>query len=176
MISVIFPYRGDLLQIVQSIDLEKYEVIVAGSPHKKLKQLDVKFVREENLATSLLKCMKISKGDYIVLMGNKTRAVNTCLKTMEKTADDGADIVIGKRNKKSQIARTLVNLLFPKSRLAKDPLSETFLIKKKVIENVKLHPIGSKLLLEVLAKGKYTRVDEIPILLYAENQFNEKMR
>jgi len=45
----------------------------------------------------------------------------------------------------------------------KDPMSGFFALKRSVIEGVKLDPIGYKIGLEILVKGKYTKVVEVPI-------------
>ncbi len=44
----------------------------------------------------------------------------------------------------------------------RDPMSGYFLIKRSVIESVNLKPKGYKILVEVLARGKYKTVVEVP--------------
>ncbi len=44
----------------------------------------------------------------------------------------------------------------------KDPLSGYFFIKRKVIDNIKLKTVGYKILLEILVKGKYHKIEELP--------------
>ncbi len=174
MISIIFPYGRRLARVIDSLDRENCEILVAGSPNKNLKERGVKFIIESNLATSILKCIEESKGEYIVLLNDSIQNAKKCIKEMIKKAEDGADIVIGKRNKKSVAGRMFVNLLFPKSRIVEDPLSEIFLVKREVIKNAKLHPIGNKILLEILAKGKYERLEEVPVFLKGDDTFNER--
>jgi dolichol-phosphate mannosyltransferase len=43
-------------------------------------------------------------------------------------------------------------------------MSGYFLMKRAVIESVALRPIGYKILLEVLARGKYQTITEVPYL------------
>jgi dolichol-phosphate mannosyltransferase len=45
-----------------------------------------------------------------------------------------------------------------------DNTSGFFMLKKKVLEGADINPIGFKILLEILAKGKYSKVVEIPIV------------
>jgi dolichol-phosphate mannosyltransferase len=45
----------------------------------------------------------------------------------------------------------------------KDPMSGFFLIKKECLKGAELNPRGFKILLEVIIKGKYKKVKEIPI-------------
>jgi dolichol-phosphate mannosyltransferase len=62
----------------------------------------------------------------------------------------------------SKGATALARILLPSIRRVKDPLSGFFLLKRKVIQDVKLKPIGYKILLEVLAKGRVNKVKEVP--------------
>lgn len=84
----------------------------------------------------------------------------------------GADIAVGSRYIKgggirnwplkrviiSKVAVLMAKPLTP----VKDITSGYFLMKKEVIENVKMNPIGFKVLLEVLIKGKYKKYKEVP--------------
>lgn len=45
----------------------------------------------------------------------------------------------------------------------KDPMTGFFMIKKECIKGVELNPKGFKILLEIIIKGKYKKVEEIPI-------------
>lgn len=45
----------------------------------------------------------------------------------------------------------------------KDPMSGFFALKRSVIEGVKLDPVGYKIGLEILVKGKYSNATEVPI-------------
>lgn len=45
---------------------------------------------------------------------------------------------------------------------AKDPLSGFFFFRRSILENVELSTTGYKILLEILVKGKYKKVKEIP--------------
>ena len=46
----------------------------------------------------------------------------------------------------------------------KDPMSGFFFLRKDVIEGVEISPKGFKIGLEILVKGKYKNVSEVPIL------------
>ena len=173
MISIIFPNGKNLHKLVNKLSGE-YEIFIAGKKDGRIKHENVKFVNEGNLAKSLLKCIEMSKGDYIILMNCEVKNAEKCIEKMVEKAKKGADIVVGRRNIniKSKLAKLGVNLLFPKSRLVADPLSEIFLIKRSVIKDIELHPIGSKFLLEILAKGKYAKIDEIDVDM-KRRKFNE---
>jgi len=66
----------------------------------------------------------------------------------------------------------MVNLLLPCSRMSADPLSEIFLVKRDVVRNADLHPVGCKILLEILAKGDYGRVEETPVDFRGDSRLN----
>lgn len=61
----------------------------------------------------------------------------------------------------SMLATDLVKFINIKAR---DPMSGYFLLKRSVIDGVKLSPIGYKILLEILVKGNYKNFIEIPYI------------
>lgn len=64
----------------------------------------------------------------------------------------------------SRFAKIIPQFLFAKIRSMKDPLSGFFLFKSKVIEDIELNPIGYKILLEILVKGRYNSMVEVPYI------------
>lgn len=60
----------------------------------------------------------------------------------------------------------------------KDPLSGYFFMKKEVIENIPLTTVGYKILFEILIKGKYRKVAELPyrfrMRLHSSSKLNLK--
>lgn len=88
----------------------------------------------------------------------------------------GADIAVASRYVKgggikewakgrkiiSRGAEILVRLAIPGSHGLSDPLSGFFMLKRDVIKGAELKPIGFKILLEVLVKGSYKKVVEVP--------------
>jgi dolichol-phosphate mannosyltransferase len=58
----------------------------------------------------------------------------------------------------------------------KDPMSGFFFLKRGVIKNVQLSPKGFKIALEILVRGKYDRVVEVPIIfqdrIYGETKLS----
>ncbi|MBN2013954.1 MAG: polyprenol monophosphomannose synthase [Candidatus Altiarchaeota archaeon] len=45
----------------------------------------------------------------------------------------------------------------------RDPVSGFFFFRREVIDGVVLNPVGFKILLEILVRGRYSRVKEVPI-------------
>lgn len=62
----------------------------------------------------------------------------------------------------AKVDTLLAYLFLPITRNIKDPLSGFFLLKREVIEGVKLMPTGYKILLEVLVRGRADRVTAVP--------------
>ena len=133
---------------------------------------------ERDLATAVLEGFKRSNGEILTVMDADLQHPPEKIKEMVEKIHNGAEIVVGsryvvggeienwsfKRRFYSKGARAIAYLLLPKSREVKDPLSGFFMVKRKVIEGIELHPIGYKILLEILIKGKYKNVEEVPIV------------
>ncbi len=62
----------------------------------------------------------------------------------------------------SRAAAGLAHMLLPKAREVSDVMSGFFMLKREVIEEVVLDPVGYKILLEILARGTYNSVAEVP--------------
>lgn len=112
-------------------------------------------------------------GEVIVVMDadlqHPPEVVPTLLATIQA---GGADLVVGTRYAGAGIAgglsgpwrrgvsstsRMLVHALIPRSRPLTDPLSGLFAFKRSVIEGVTLEANGFKILLEVVARGRWHR-------------------
>lgn len=95
------------------------------------------------------------------------------------TKINGAEIVIASRtaNKKanritkiknlkkravSKVASILAKLFFPSIKNIKDPLSGFFLVKKKVMKKINFELISCEILLEILIKGGYRKIEQVP--------------
>ncbi|MEM2703217.1 MAG: polyprenol monophosphomannose synthase [Candidatus Bathyarchaeia archaeon] len=61
-------------------------------------------------------------------------------------------------------ATKLAHLLIPKTRIVKDPMSGFFIVRKECIRDFKPSSNGFKILLEILVKGKFSSIAEIPYI------------
>ena len=59
-------------------------------------------------------------------------------------------------------SRRVVQLVLPRSRAATDPLGGFFALRRDVVDGVGLQPDGFKILLEILTRGRWRRLDEVP--------------
>ena len=75
----------------------------------------------------------------------------------------------------SRGATVLAHLLLPKIKAVKDPMSGFFIVKREVINGVKLSPQGFKMLLEILTKGNYDSVAEIPYTFKSRKHGRSKL-
>ena len=176
-----------------------YEVIVVddNSPDQTWKTVQsiaakdnrIKVIRRTNergLATAVIAGWKCAKGDILAVMdGDLQQPPETIPLLLNKFNEDNLiDIVIASRNIKGAIAShrsawrgfvswlgTSISIFLLPKLLAQvsDPMSGFFILRKEVINNKVLTPWGYKILLEVLAKGSYRKIAEIPYV-FAERK------
>jgi dolichol-phosphate mannosyltransferase len=101
----------------------------------------------------------------------------------------GADVAIGSRYVPgggiegwtttrriiSKGATLLARLSLPAVRRVRDPLSGFFATRRQVVEGVELKPIGYKILLEILARGKPAKVREVPYVFKVRERGESKL-
>ncbi len=194
MISIITPTYNEaknLPELAERIDnaLKKYayEFIVVddNSPdgtgeiaEKLSNKYPIRVIHREGklgLASAVTDGFAISKGEILGVidadLSHPPEKIPGLLKVME---EENADFVIASRlirdgrvedwpfHRKlvSWTARMLARPLTP----VRDIMSGFFIIKKEVIEGVALKPRGYKICLEILVKGSYGKVKEIPFV------------
>jgi dolichol-phosphate mannosyltransferase len=139
----------------------------------------IRRVNQKGLATAVIAGWKNARGDILGVMdGDLQQPPETVPLLLNKLNQNRLiDVVIASRNIKgarscrrsawrrfvSWSGTFMSRLLFPKL-LAQitDPMSGFFILRKEVINNKALAPWGYKILLEVLAKGAYRQVAEVP--------------
>jgi len=140
---------------------KKYEIKVVHRP------------RRLGLTPAIAEGIKIAKGEIIgVIDADMSHPPSLIPQMISLLESDAADIVVGSRysvggsvetwssfrKSVSLLATFLARLLVD----AKDPMSGFFFMKKSVVKGVNLKSKGYKALLEVLVKGNYSKVVEIP--------------
>lgn len=193
MIIPTYNERDNLQFLVKRIDKAlsnlNYELIIVddNSPdgtgelaEKLSKDFPIKIIHREGkkgLASAVIDGFKHAEGEVLGVMDadlqHPPENIPELLREIKR-----ADIVIGsryiengkidgwsfKREIISKGAGILAHILLPKIRSIKDPLSGFFLLKSDVIEGVDLNPIGYKILLEILVKGNYNDLIEVPYI------------
>ncbi len=152
----------------------------------------VRYIRrmnERGLGTAVVKGFETCRGHIVVVMDADFQHPPALLPVMLKTIDMNADIVIPSRfipegddgglnpvrKMISWIARYIGKILLRPLRRITDPTSGFFMFKKEVIKGVKLEPVGWKILIEVLIKGDYLNVVEVPYHFKARKAGESKM-
>jgi len=149
----------------------------------------VRRFRKMGLATAFLEGLNNAGGAFIGLMDADLQHSPELLHKMLDTVRAGADLAVASRyvhGGKMEIlpfhrriisrgATALAHLLLPKIKAVKDPMSGFFIAKREVVEGVKLSPRGFKMLLEILTKGNYNRVAEIPYTFTSRKHGRSKL-
>jgi len=146
---------------------------------------------EKGLATAVIAGWKNAKGDILGVMdGDLQQPPETIPFLLNKLNEDALiDIVIASRNIKGAVVSrrsawrkfvscsgTFISTLLLPKLLAQvsDPMSGFFILRKEVINNKVLTPLGYKILLEVLAKGEYRKIAEVPYVFVERKKGGSK--
>ena len=184
--------RDNIVELIRRIDNAlvgiDYEVVVVddNSPdgtadiaEELSRYYPVRVIRRPSklgLATAVLDGVRSSRGEYVVVMDADLQHPPEVIPKMYEELIKGYDIVIASRyvvggsisgwsftrRLISKAAILIAKLLIPKARSIEDPTSGFFMFRREVLEGINLSPKGFKILLEVLVKGRYSRVSEIP--------------
>jgi dolichol-phosphate mannosyltransferase len=146
---------------------------------------------ERGLATAVVAGWKIAGGEVLGVMdGDLQHPPETLPKLFDSILNAHADIVVASRHVNgggvsdwrlarrfaSWTAASIATLMLPGLlRTVRDPMSGYFLIKRSVIESVNLKPQGYKILLEVLARGRYRTVVEVPYVFEERKEGGSKL-
>jgi dolichol-phosphate mannosyltransferase len=64
----------------------------------------------------------------------------------------------------SRMGNAMAHVLLPRTRKVNDVMSGYFMVKRNVLDKIRVKSIGYKILLEIVAKGGYRYLSEIPFL------------
>lgn len=139
----------------------------------------VKVIRrtdEKGLSSAVIRGFKEASGEVFVVMDADLQHPPEKIPVLMWTIEQGADIAIASRYVPgggvenwywyrkliSKGAIMIGRLALPQIRNVKDPVSGFFALRREVVDGVELNPIGFKILMEILIKGKYGKVVEVP--------------
>ena len=153
--------RDKTIKIVQNLTLKynNLKIIVRHEDH--------------GLSQSVIEGFKQANSDIFIVIDADFSHPPVLIPLFYREIRKGADVVIGsryihggkiqqwplKRRVLSLGATGLGRILFPE---ITDPVSGFFALRKEVISGVQLHPRGYKILMEVLGKGQWKSIVEIP--------------
>ena len=141
---------------------------------------------QRDLSTAVLAGWFEGRGDILGVIDGDLQHPPELLSTLlRRLQESGADLVIASRHVRdggvshwsplrrllTWCATLMAGFVLPGTlSRVRDPMSGYFLVRRAVIEGAPLRPVGYKILLEVLAKGEYQKVTEIPYI------FQERFR
>ncbi len=128
------------------------------------------------LSSAVMDGMNAARGDIIAVMDADLQHPPEVLSALYERIEKGCDIAIASRYieggsvenwspLRKLISRgsiVLAWILLPRVRRVKDPASGYFMFRRGILDGVELNPRGFKILMEILVKGKYDRVCEVP--------------
>jgi dolichol-phosphate mannosyltransferase len=143
------------------------------------------------LATAVVEGWKAAKGDIWGVMDADLQHPPEILPDLLGPILKGrADITIGSRHVSggsvakwnlprrsvSRGASAIAFMLLPQVlRPVRDPMSGFFLMKRSVVDSALLRPTGYKILLEILARGNYRRIVEVPYVFETRKHGKSKL-
>ena len=124
------------------------------------------------LASAVVAGFGMARGDTLVVMDADLSHPPEVLPKLLDALASGADLAIGsryikgggamdwpmKRRVVSRVACLMGNVLVP----VRDSTSGFLALRRSVVEGVKLNPIGFKIGFEIMARGRYKKVIEVP--------------
>ncbi len=141
---------------------------------------------QRDLSTAVLAGWFEGRGDLLGVIDGDLQHPPELLPTLLRRMKEGdTDLVIASRHVRgggvsqwslfrrllSWVATLMAGFILPGTlSRVRDPMSGFFLARRRVIEGSPLRPVGYKILLEVLARGDYQKVEEVPYI------FQERFR
>ncbi|MCX5700990.1 MAG: polyprenol monophosphomannose synthase [Candidatus Omnitrophica bacterium] len=165
---------------------------IAQAIAKKEKRIKViRRINKRGLASAVVAGWERASGNILGVMdGDLQQPPEVIPLLINKLNEDvSIDVVVGSRKTKGAgVLRrglwrrfvswlgTLISTFLLPGLLAKvsDPMSGFFILRKEVIAGKMLTPLGYKILLEVLAKGTYAKVAEVPYIFQERKRGGSK--
>ena len=137
----------------------------------------IRRIGERGLGTAIIRGLREARGEFIVVMdADLQHPPEIVPKLYEEALRSGADVVVASRYAKgggvkgwsrirlliSRAASLLAYVLLAESRRTSDPMSGFFLVRRSLVEKLRLRGRSWKVLLEILAKAPGARVSEVP--------------
>jgi len=148
---------------------------------------------KSGLSSAVLDGMGLARSDLVVVMDADLQHPPEDLFDMVEKALEGYDIVVASRYMPggsianwSALRRCvsrggimLAHALLPETRAVRDPVSGFFLFRKRAIDGIRINASGFKILVEILAKGNYRSIAEVPFRfrsrMNGDSKFNAKV-
>ena len=191
MISVVVPTYNEAASVpelaerlARALDRRDWELVIVddGSPDGTAQiaeglapRIPVRVVRRPGklgLASAVVDGFTAATGGTLVVMDADLSHPPEVVPRLVDAIEGGADIAVGsryvagggtvdwplRRRVISRVACLMGNVLIP----VRDATSGFLAVKRSVVEGVHLDPIGFKIGFEIIARGRYARVVEVP--------------
>ncbi len=130
---------------------------------------------KKGLSSAVMEGFKYAAGEIIGVMdADLSHPPEVIPELVKPILEEGSEFVIATRYMRNEkiekwpISRKIISrgatLLAKPLTNVSDPMSGFFFIRRNVIEGVELSPIGYKIMLEILVKGKYNTIKEVPFI------------
>lgn len=181
MISILIPIKNEpyiqkLVEEIHRVLKMKHEIIVIDKSDIPPKISRAKLIRQKSdgLGNAVVEGLRYARGEITVVMdGDGSHRAEDISKLLEKI--DGFDIVIGSRfiaggKTKDPEHRKIISLIFRKLASAilnlkiEDSMSGFAALKREVLRNLRLRPLGYKIIMEIAFKAKNYEICEVPII------------
>jgi len=191
-----------LIAVLNGISALRYEIIIVDddSPDRtwqKALQLSYKFPQvrairrqgQRDLSTAVLCGWQITRGEVFAVMDADLQHPPETIPALWRAMKRGADLAVASRNIEgggvsdwtlprrivSRCAQLLGLVVLPEvTGKVSDPLSGYFMVRRSSLEGRKLHPLGYKILVEVLARGEVEKISEVPYVFRETPQRGSK--
>jgi dolichol-phosphate mannosyltransferase len=133
-------------------------------------------VDERGLGTAVVRGFALARGHVLAVLDADGQHPPALLRPLLEAVENGADVAVPSRfvagghdgglsdwrKAVSWVARALAWMMLPAVRPVKDVTSGFFMVRREVVADAVLQPIGWKILIEILVRGHYSRVVEVP--------------
>ncbi len=136
--------------------------------------------RSGGLSGAVLEGFKAASGDVLIVMDGDLQHPPEALPALIHPVCRGiADLVVASRymgsgstagldgpirRVVSNWSRGVTRVVIARSQSVSDPLSGFFALRRSVVDGVELRPYGFKILLEIIARGRWSRLQEVPFV------------
>ena len=141
----------------------------------------MKRTNERGLASAVIRGWQASRGAFLCVIDADLQHPPHLVADLYRVMERGADMAVASRHVEgggvsdwsilrrivSRAAQLIGLVVLPGvvGRVS-DPMSGFFMIRRSAIEGVRLNPLGYKILIEVLARGRFPWIGEVPYVFH----------
>ncbi len=164
---------------------ELAESLVADSPGLRVMRRDA----ESGLSTAVIRGWQAARGEVLCVIDADLQHPPGIVVELYRLMERGADMAVASRHVEGGgvsdwsilrriVSRTaqLIGLIVLPGVVGRvsDPMSGYFMIRRSAIQGVALSPLGYKILIEVLARGRFPWIGEVPYVFHERTQGGSK--